>query len=384
MNRYIPLAWLQLLNDKLRLCAATAGIAFAVVLMLIQLGFEAALISSAGLHYNKMTYDIALVSQQYEFMLNLQGFPERRLYQAFAVDGVEDVNPLYISQAPWKSPWTRHERTVLLLGFDPKPGYIDLDPKYDPMNSLRIDDNVFFDARSRPEFGPIGKEVEAGRSVDTEISGHHVHVAGLFNVGTSFGVDGTVLMSKQNFFRIQPFRSPESVNVGLIKIKPGYDPNQVRDQLEKIMPNDVKVLTHEGLVDLEKNYWSKNTPIGFVFSFGLMMGFFVGAIVVYQILYTDVTDHLNEYATLKAMGYRDSYLFSVVIEEALILSLFGFIPGLIVSMVLYKFAANATLLPMKMTIGRALTVYAMTAVMCVVSGALAMRKISSADPADIF
>jgi putative ABC transport system permease protein len=271
-----------------------------------------------------------------------------------------------------------------LLGFDPKPGYIDLDPKYDPMNSLRIDDNVFFDARSRPEFGPIGKEVEAGRSVDTEISGHHVHVAGLFNVGTSFGVDGTVLMSKQNFFRIQPFRSPESVNVGLIKIKPGYDPNQVRDQLEKIMPNDVKVLTHEGLVDLEKNYWSKNTPIGFVFSFGLMMGFFVGAIVVYQILYTDVTDHLNEYATLKAMGYRDSYLFSVVIEEALILSLFGFIPGLIVSMVLYKFAANATLLPMKMTIGRALTVYAMTAVMCVVSGALAMRKISSADPADIF
>jgi putative ABC transport system permease protein len=364
--------------------AATAGIAFAVVLMLMQLGFQDALLSSAGLHYQHMSCDVALVSAQYEFLLNLEGFPERRLYQALSVDGVTSVEPVYLAQAQWKSPWTRRERTVLVIGFDPRPGYFDLDPRWDPINTLRIGDNVFFDSRSRPEFGPIGPELMAGHRLDSEIAGHHVQVAGLFQVGTSFGVDGTVLMSDRNFFRLAPYRNQNAVNIGLIKIKPGYDAQKIRDQIAAILPADVKVLTHEQLVDLERHYWSTNTPIGFVFQLGLAMGFMVGAIVVYQILYSDVTDHLDEYATLKAMGYRDGFLFKVVIQESVILSVFGFIPGLLVSLVLYKFASDATLLPIKMTVVRVFAVYLMTAFMCVVSGALAMRKLQKADPADIF
>jgi len=384
MSAYVALAWRQLLHERLRLLAATAGVGFAVVLMLMQLGFLDALLSSAGLHYQHMSCDLALVSAQYEFLLNLEGFPERRLYQSFAVPGVASVESIYLAQAQWKSPWTRRERTVLLVGFNPKPGYFELDDRWDPMNTLRRGDNVFFDARSRPEFGPIGPEVLSGHPVMTEIAGHHVEVGGLFNIGTSFGVDGTVLMSDKNFFRIVPFRRREVVNVGLIKLRPGYDPETAREQLAAILPPDVKVLTHEQLVDLERHYWSTNTPIGFVFQLGLLMGFFVGAIVVYQILYSDVTDHLSEYATLKAMGYKDSYLFKVVIQESVILSVFGFVPGLGISLLLYKLAADATLLPIKMTVGRAVLVYLLTAVMCVISGALAMRKLRTADPADIF
>jgi putative ABC transport system permease protein len=110
----------------------------------------------------------------------------------------------------------------------------------------------------------------------------------------------------------------------------------------------------------------------------------VGCVIVYQILYTDVSDHLQEYATLKAMGYRDRYLFGVVIQESLILSVFGFLPGLAISTLMYRFAEDATLLPLKMLPGRVAVVYGLTLLMCVVSGAFAMRRLRRAAPADIF
>jgi putative ABC transport system permease protein len=379
-----PLAWRQLLHERLRLMAATAGIAFAVILMLMQLGFQAALFTSASLHFDHMLADIALVSRQYEFVMNTKGFPERRLYQAYAVDGVESVAAVYCGQAAWKNPWTRRERTIYVFGFDPRPGFFDLGTIKDPTPILRLGDNILFDARSRAEFGPVAREFQAGHPVVSEISGHSVNVAGLFTIGTSFGIDGAAFMSDRNFFRVMAGHPKEIVNVGLIKLKPGYNADQVRARLANALPDDVMVLTHNGLVEFERNYWSTNTPIGFVFQLGLLMGMFVGAIIVYQILYTDVTDHIGEYATLKAMGYRNSFLFSVVIQESVILSVFGYIPGFLLSVLMYKVAGDATLLPIRMTLARAVVVYILTALMCVISGALAMRKLSTADPAEIF
>jgi len=114
------------------------------------------------------------------------------------------------------------------------------------------------------------------------------------------------------------------------------------------------------------------------------MGFVVGIVVVYQILYTDVSDHLAEYATLKAMGYTDGYLLMVVFQEAMILAVLGFIPGFLVSHGLYVLTQAATRLPIAMTWGRATTVFTMTVVMCFVAGAVAVRRLQAADPADIF
>jgi putative ABC transport system permease protein len=191
-------------------------------------------------------------------------------------------------------------------------------------------------------------------------------------------------MSDRSFFRILGSRQRESVNVGLIKLKPGFEAERVRAELAGTLPRDVLVLTHHGLVDLERTFWSTNTPVGFVFRLGLSIGLLVGCIIVYQILYTDVSDHLREYATLKAMGYRDRYLFGVVIQESLILSIFGFVPGLAISTLLYRFAAGATLLPLTMAPERVAAVYGLTLFMCVVSGAFAMRKLRKAEPAEIF
>jgi putative ABC transport system permease protein len=380
----IPLAWLQLAHERLRLVAATAGIAFAVILMLMQLGFEDALLSSAGLNFAHMSCDLALVSPQYEFLLSAKGFAERRLYQSLAVDGVASVEPVYLGQGPWKNPWSRVERVILLVGFTPRPGYFDLAGVDDHIAALREGDTVLFDAHARPEYGPVATEVSAGRRVISEIAGRRVEVAGSFDLGTSFGIDGTVMMGDLTFFRILPYRNRAVVNIGLIKLKPGVDVENARGRLAQALPDDVRVVTHSGLVGLEQTFWTTNTPVGFVFRLGLLMGLFVGCIIVYQILYTDVSDHLSEYATLKAMGYRDRYLFWVVIQESVILSLFGFFPGLAVSLLLYRFAANATLLALRMPLGRVAAVYGLTLIMCVISGALAMRKLRRADPAEIF
>ena len=381
----LTLAWRQLFHQRARLLAAIAGIVFAVVLIMVQLGFQAALYQSATLHYDHMTADIVLLSPQYEaIMYNNSGFPAQRLNQAYAVDGVASTLAVYGSFVAWKNPWTHKERTMYMFGFKPVPGFFDLGDIKDPGPLLRTGDSVLFDELSRKEYGDVPSVFRSGQRVVTEIMGHRVEVTGLFSAGTSFGIDGAVILSDANFFRLLPGRSPDVVNFGLIKLKPGYDADRVRAQLAKVLPNDVRVLTHSQLDAAEREFWSSNTPIGFIFALGVGLGLVVGIIVVYQILYTDVTDHLQEYATLKAIGYKDSFLFTIIIYGSVILSVFGYIPGFFISLLIYRIATNATFLPLQMTLQRGILVYLLTIGMCVLSGALALRRLRKADPAEIF
>ena len=381
----LTLAWRQLFHQRARLLAAIAGIVFAVVLIMVKLGFQAALYQSATLHYDHMTADIVLLSPQYEaIMYNNSGFPAQRLNQAYAVDGVASTLAVYGSFVAWKNPWTHKERTMYMFGFKPVPGFFDLGDIKDPGPLLRTGDSVLFDELSRKEYGDVPSVFRSGQRVVTEIMGHRVEVTGLFSAGTSFGIDGAVILSDANFFRLLPGRSPDVVNFGLIKLKPGYDADRVRAQLAKVLPNDVRVLTHSQLDAAEREFWSSNTPIGFIFALGVGLGLVVGIIVVYQILYTDVTDHLQEYATLKAIGYKDSFLFTIIIYESVILSVFGYIPGFFISLLIYRIATNATFLPLQMTLQRGILVYLLTIGMCVLSGALALRRLRKADPAEIF
>ena len=140
----------------------------------------------------------------------------------------------------------------------------------------------------------------------------------------------------------------------------------------------------EEFVEREKDFWASTTPIGYVFTFGVIIGVFVGGIIVYQILFADVSDHFSEYATLKAMGYSNGYLSRVVLEQAVILGALGFVPGLAMCLWLYSLAGAATNLPLIMTPGRILAVLSLTIAMCAVSGLIALRKVRSADPAEVF
>jgi putative ABC transport system permease protein len=155
-------------------------------------------------------------------------------------------------------------------------------------------------------------------------------------------------------------------------------------RLKQRLPDDVIVLSKQGFIDFEQNYWRSSTSIGFIFTLGAAMGFVVGCVIVYQVLYTDVSDHLPEYATLMAMGYRLSHLLGVVLREGVYLAVMGYVPAYLAGQGLYWFVRDATRLPVGMNATRALTVLVMILVMCVASSLLAMRRLVDADPAEIF
>lgn len=380
----IPLAWLQLIREKARLVVALAGIGFAVILMFIQLGFRDALFDSSVRLHKALEGDIFMVSPQSTALIALNSFSRRRLLQAEGVPGVEAVIPIYISFALWKNPEDRSTRSIQVMGYDPSQQIISrsLLPNSEP---LKLTDHVLFDQDSRPEFGPVPALFEQG-PVMTEVGGRRVTVGGLFQLGASFGADGNLVTSDLNFLRLFD-RNPGLIDMGMIRMKPGADVAAAIATLRQEIqdPNgDVLVLSKEEFIAVERNYWQNSTAIGFIFNLGAGIGWIVGMVIVYQILYTDVADHLAEYATLKAMGYRNRYLLSVVFQEAVALSILGFIPAFFLCIGLYRMTEKATSLPLTMTLNRGTLVFALTISMCVISGAIAVRKVQEADPADIF
>jgi len=379
-----PLGWLQLKHKPLRLAVALLGIGFAVLLIMMQLGFRAALFDSAVRYHERLNYDIALFSPDSVFIVRPEAFSIRRLYMAMGDSDVASVAPVYIFPAVWKNPWTNSRRTITLLGFHPSDRILDT-PGFDAARGkLTAEDTVLFDARSRPEFGAVASTLRDGGQVFTEVNNRQVQVAGLFEMGTSFGIDGSLLTSDDNFLRLFPDRSRNDIQLGLITLRPGANPDAVRDRLKQWLPKDVLVLTKPEFVARERAYWNRATPVGYVFAFGAIMGLVVGAIIVYQILFADVSEHLHEYATLRAMGYGNGFVSGIVLQQAVILGVLGFLPGMALAAWLYTRASAATSLPLEVTPERAGIVFVMTLGMCALSALLAVRKVRRLDPAEVF
>jgi len=380
----VPLAWLQLSKDPLRLLAAIAGVAFAVVLVCMQLGFRQAMYQSAVRYHEHLRYDLVMLDPRTPFIGFPESFTRRRLYQALGAREVEDVTPLYIQQAFWKNPWKHDARNILVVGFDPSRDVFDLPGVRRNLHHLTLPDVVLFDAAGRPEFGPVAAAVQRGEPVTAEVNDRNIRVVDVFQLGTSFGIDGSLVTSDLNFLRLFPDRPPGLVDLGLIRLRPGADPERVARRLTAALEPDVRILTREAFIAREVDYWGSTTPIGFVFGFGAIMGLAVGGVIVYQILFADVSEHLAEYATLKAMGYTNRRLSRLVLREATIIAVLGFVPGIALGIVLYAVTTAATRLPLSMSVGRASAVLALTLAMCAASGIVALRKVRSADPAEVF
>lgn len=382
----IPLAWLQLTREKMRLLVALAGIGFADILMFMQLGFRDALFESSVRLHKNLEGDIFMISPQSTALIAMKSFSHRRLYQTLGFEEVQSISPVYLDFGLWKNPDPQKQNTrgILVIGFDPADPIFDLPSVVNNLDKIKLSDVILFDQDSRSEFGPVADWFQEGKMVETEISSRRVTVGGLFQLGASFGADGNVITSDLNFLRIFKRRASGLIDIGIVNLKPGFEAEAVAQKMRNILSNDIKIFTKEEFIKFEKSYWQNSTAIGFVFTLGTIMGFIVGIVIVYQILYTDVADHLAEYATLKAMGYPDYYFLILVFQEAVILAVLGYIPGFFVANGLYAMARNATSLPMLMTLSRAINVMILTLVMCCISGAIALRKLNAADPADIF
>jgi putative ABC transport system permease protein len=379
----IFLAWLQLRHQRNRLIVAIAGIAFADFLMFVQIGFESALYKSNTLMHESLKADLILVNPQGQNIANMDSFPRRRLQQAMSIREVISAEPFYTESGNLKNPENQRETEVLFFAFNPSRSVVNLPGVEENLSRLKLTDTVIFDRKSDGPYEKTLAALESGKTFTTEVQKRRVTIEGLFTLGASFAGDSNAIVSDLTFSRLFS-RDLSEVNVGLLQLAPSADLEQARVSLKAILPGDVKVLTRQEFIDFEKEYWANSTPIGFIFSLGTTIGFLVGLVIVYQILYADVADHLGEYATLKAMGYKDSYFFGVILQEALILAVLGFFPGLAISVGLYSLAAEATMLPIAMTIERAISVFLLTALMCTLSGGIALRKLSAADPAEIF
>jgi putative ABC transport system permease protein len=381
----VPLAWKNLTHDRRRLLLAVAGVAFAVLLMFLQSGFRNALFDSTVAFIEALDADLVVTASGRYTLAIAEPFPRRRLEQAHGVEGVSLAEPLYLEQqfAQCYGGEPNIGRPIRLVACDPEAALF-LDPVIRGLApALRRPFTALVDVSSKPDYGPlpVGGEVN--------LSGRPVRIIGSFRLGTDFANDGTLLVGTGTFHELLPRRYPNAdgegnVDLGVIRVQPGRAIEEVRTALVAALPDDVAVLTKREFVAREKAFWQRSTPIGFVFGLGLGLGFVVGVMVCYQVLATEISDHMSELATLKAMGYPPRYFLRLVIEESLYLATLAFLPGLAGAAAAFWWLGAATGLPMRLSLGRAAVIFGLTLAMCTVSGLLAIRRLHSAAPADLF
>lgn len=387
-RRKLPsLSWRNLTESPVRLAASVAGASFAVTLMFMEVGFRGALLDSMVAVVRALDGDVFLVGRGLYTLAIPQPFPARRLEQVKAFEGVAAAGPFYVEtrRSWWRNPDDGLPRRIRVLAYPPGDGTLAVAALRRDRDAWSRPDTVMADVLSKR-----GRYGDFARTRASELSGRRFEVVGTFSLGTDFQNDGTLVMSEENFLRLFPDRNggPESggpaIDVGVVRTRPDADPDRLRDALRDALPPDVLVLTRRDLVAKEQGFWDKVAPIGTVFSIGVAMGFVVGMAICYQVLYSDVSDRLAEFATLKAMGYTDAWLFGRVVEQALYLALLGYAAGAAVSLLAFRAVHAATGLPMEFRPATAALVLFLTVLMCALSACLAARRLLSADPAQLY
>lgn len=394
-----PLGWAQLSHQKVRLAVALTGVAFSNILIFTQLGLRAMLFDGITLLPEALKGELYLLPARIPSIdFGFGGLPKAYLYQADTVPGVESVRPLYIGRVRWTNPEKLRQpqspnaqpvpidifaaNFVKVLAFNPVQPVLNLPEVDQQVDRLNTPGAVLFDRLGQPGLGDVPKLFAQEGSVNTTINNRRVQVVGLFSLGSNFQDKGYVLMSDWNYDQISR-QGIDAVSVGVVVLEPGVDIATVQAQLQARLPREVRVATKAELIASEQAF-SASFPEGKVLTFGAIMGFVVGMVIVYQILYTDISSHLPEYATLKAMGYSDRALWVVVMQEALILAVLGFVPGCLASYGVYGLLAQATRIPIVMRWDVAAQVFVLTVAMCGVAGTMALSKLRSADPVDVF
>ena len=385
-----PLAWLNTTSSLPKLLLASSGIGFAVVLMFMQIGFLNGLFDSTVQILRLLDADLVIMSPARYTVPSEQRFNYGLLQRARSATNVASVQPIYIDRSMSEIRVIGHvSRSIRAIGV-PLEGNVFLDAEMNARCRLLTDvDFALVDRKSKEKYGFEKHDLQKLRDQEAELSGRKVELKEWVEIGTDFVYDGSLILSDRGVEHFFPFRNGTkpplaAVDLGLVKLTKGADSVLVQAELQSILGDAIHVYTRESLIRREIGFWATNTPIGIIFTIGTVMGLFVGVIICYQILFTDIHDHLAEFATLKAMGYGPYYFLRFVMLQSFYLSVFGFLPGWLVSWLLYIWLADLTGLVMMLTVYRVLLVFCLTFLMCTISGALAVRKLWAADPATLF
>jgi len=368
---------------------AVSGVAFAVILIFMELGFLNALLESTVQILRRLNGQIVLVSRAQYALIAAERFDIRRLYDAREIPGVATVAPVYVeSTAALLRTGNERGFPIRVIAVREEDDVLDIPQLNEYRRELHGEAAALVDTTSRRKFGfPLaGERVDSYRG---ELNGKQVRLVGHFRLGVDFATDGNLLMTAANFARFFSFRAGGGdplrlVDLGVVRLEPEARVEEVIEDLRHSLPPDIEPFTKERLIQREMTFWRKNAPLGYIFMVGATMGFVVGVVICYQIVYADIADHMREFATLKAMGYSGRYFLGLVLKQCLYLALLGFVPGWIISWLSYRLLAEITGLTMTMSPLLALGVLLVTVLMCTVSGTLAVSKLLAADPAELF
>ena len=383
-SRAVPLALRNLLANKRRLVRSSAGIGFAVLLMLVQLGFERGFFDASLATVRQLDGQLFVMNASKYRFGSRDPFPAADLAAARRVAGVASVRPLYAAWQDffWQPPGSTQPYLVAAFAFDPDhPAFLLPGVKADSAR-LKAAQSVLVDRRARRFLGMSSGTGEA------KLNGRTVHIVGSFALGPDFMSDGTVMMSPATFAALLTGnRAPAAalpVEFGIVTLRPGADPARVRQAMTAALPAGLRVLTKPQLVAFERAFQADLSSAGPIFWLGTLVGFVVGLLISYQIIYTDLSDQLPQYATLKGMGYETGYLVRVVLAQASLAALAGYVPAWLLALLVYWAIGRVALLPMHMSWQLTLLSLALTLGMCLLSAALAIRRVIAADPAEIF
>jgi putative ABC transport system permease protein len=383
----LPLAWLQLKRQPVRYLVAVVGIGFAALLMYMQIGFQSGLLSSATTFYEALNTDLILISPGTLNSGNFQQFPQSLLYTALGVEGVKQTIPVYVANINAQKLGGMKPTSLRLIGYDPDARVLNLPDLNRQTFLLKTPGFVLFDTLGNRNTGPISAAVQANGSQFLTLSdlSKTFRVVGLFRLGSTFAADSNLVSSDSTAIQLA-YRQINlgEISLGLIRLDGTSRTAQVQKQLQNLLGDQIQVLTKSQLIEQERTYWNTASSFGVIFGFGTFMGLLVGGVVVYQVLYTDVSDHLKEYATLKAMGFSNSFILVIVIQEALLLGVSSFIPATILSAGMYAFLTATSGIRIAMTPDKTTLVGCLTLGVCAASAAIAIRKLRDADPASVF
>ena len=374
----VNLAVSILLHEKKRLFLSILSISLAVLVVFMEQGFFHGLNDSQVMLYDNLNADLVIMNSKQKCLRKYDMMRRSSLYQTLGIDEVVEVVPVYKSFSIMRNPQTEAQYEVFCLAFPDDSRLLKTPIENEQREALKINGTVLFDSFSRRNMG----KVELGEKI--ELDEMENMVGGFFKLGPALSFDGNILMSEPTKLKYMDEHYAEQISFGLLRVKPGTDLQALKTHIAKVVNEDVTILTPEELREREIYYNIKSTPMGAVFGMGMIIGFIIGTIICYQILYNQITDHIPQFATMRAIGFSDIYLREIILQQAILLALIGFIPGIALSKILFSVLFKYTGMPMFFTFGRVAFVLIMTFTMCIVSGLMAGKKLSTADPAELF
>lgn len=379
----LPIGWLQLTHSRARFASALAGVAFANVLVFVQLAIMNSMATATMKPYGFFQADIMISASDANSMTEGGNVARQWIFQAMEDPAVNSGTGLFVANVSWQ----RSDKTLSLttFGIDPTQARF-FSPELLPRTStLQLQNSGILDRLSRGLPPELAAAIRPQSPLSFEVSGTTLTIYDTFSGGGGFGGDGYMIVSDQTLLNLFPARSSGAPDHILLKLTAGTDPETVVTQLrELITDKSLRIRSFATAAAEDLSYQQTKRPTGIIFGFGVIIGILVGIVIVYQVLSTDVADHLSEYATFKAIGYGQKFFLGIVLEEALILGVLGFIPGFAVANLVLAGMARATNLPVAMTPGMAAIVFMGTVIACLLSGAIATRRLAAADPADLF